>query len=194
MKAFYTKKEYEELLDEATAGEASAQYALGYIYETGHISDMTEAERDAFINLYEACDWYEIASSDGWSVAQSACHRVREKIKKRSKCPSEKIEEIITRAKEGDLDSLYIAGCGFLSGENGWKLQPKKGEKFLIEAIDKGSVEACKSLAHYYVFCPSPSFVSKEKSLEYCDLAEKMEGKSTFDMEFLKDLIKNDLI
>ncbi len=79
-------------------GEASSQYALGYIYETGNISDMTEDERGELINLYEALDWYESASIDGWSVAQEAVLRVRGLIEANVTFSSEQIEEYISLA------------------------------------------------------------------------------------------------
>lgn len=194
MDTFYTKEEFDALMLEATRGEAMAQFIVGYIYETGNIKDITEAEREELINLEEALDWYDMASSDGWSEAEDAKRRVREILLEKSKKSSDEIELSIALAKRGDLENLYIAGCGLLRGQDGWKLQPERGEKFLLEAIDNGSSEACKALAHLYLFCPSPSFVSKEKCLEFCDLAEKMEGKSLVEMELLRELIKNDLI
>ena len=193
MDVFYTKKEYEQLLQEAMDGEASAQYKLGYIYETGNISDMTEAERKELINLYEAFDWYKDASLDGWSLAQEAASRVKELIDANSSFSSEEIEEYIRLAQEGSLEGLFVAGCGFLRGEQGWELKPKTGEKYLKKAIEMGLTQAAESLAHYYAFCPSPSFVSKEKCLEYCDLAEKMGGKSSQIAE-LRELIRLGII
>lgn len=193
MKAFYTKKKFEQLLQEAMNGEASSQYALGYIYETGNISDMTEDERRELINLYEALDWYESASIDGWSVAQEAVLRVRGFIEANVTFSSEQIEEYISLAEEGSLDGLYVAGCGLLRGQQGWMLNPKAGEKYLKRATEMGSAQAAKSLAHYYAFCPSPSFLSKEKCLEYCDIAEKMGGNSS-QIEELRDLIRLGII
>lgn len=144
----------------AKQNHARAQYQLGLMYEKAIGFDR---------NIKKAREWYQKAADAGLPEAQDALLAFTDKknqervvsIKARKKTTdpldaqlidkkSSPINTFVMKAKKGDRAAQFEVGIGFLSGENGFEKNIKKGIDWLKTAATNHHVKAGTTLGLLY--------------------------------------------
>jgi TPR repeat protein len=107
-----------EVINEAEAGDATAQFELGCFYITGqgHLkSDMTQA-----------LEWLGKSAAQGHDGA-------KEKL-----AEPQRVKDVIDKASAGDAEAQYQLGCFYVTGKISLQMSTQKAAEWFGKAAAQG--------------------------------------------------------
>lgn len=103
---------------QALAGDAEAQFLLGYGYETGAaFGYVPEIQSPLVVDLVKARNWYAAASAQGHTRAQVRLARLLLEARGGPPDPEGARELLVSAAAVGETDAMSMLGFLLLTGE-----------------------------------------------------------------------------
>ncbi len=138
----FAQSDFEATKARAQAGDAEAQFNLGYIYNIGE-----GVER----NDQEAVKWYRLAAEQGYSLAQSNLGLMYANGAGVAENDQEAVRWYRLAAEDGlaiaqnNLGVMYASGTGVVQSD-------QEAFKWLVLAAEQGYVEAQRNLGQMYEY------------------------------------------
>jgi len=131
-----------DILSRAMEGDASAQFEIGKMYESG-----SNGKKQSF---HEAIEWYKIAAKEGSVPALKKLGFMLQNGKGENQDFAKAFDYFEMAAQKGDAESCRIAGLCLLNGQ-GRPRDPVRAIPLLQQAAEKQDMIAMESLGDCYL-------------------------------------------